>query len=81
MFEFDVLCRSYDYTSNAQKLKLFPDTIKGETLRWFMRLGADMIQTWSDMKEEFLFKHQDYCQTRDLKEEIFKITQNIGNIF
>jgi hypothetical protein len=23
-FEFDVLCRSYDYSSNAKKLKLFP---------------------------------------------------------
>jgi hypothetical protein len=24
LFEFDVLCRSYDYVTDAQKLKLFP---------------------------------------------------------
>jgi hypothetical protein len=28
LFEFDVLCRSYDYVSDAQKLKLFPTTLK-----------------------------------------------------
>jgi hypothetical protein len=35
LFEFDILCRSYDYISNAQKLKLFPATLKVNTLRWF----------------------------------------------
>ena len=57
MFEFDVLCRSYDYTSDTHKLKLFPVTLKGEALRWFMRLGASMIRTWNDMREAFLFKY------------------------
>jgi hypothetical protein len=38
LFEFDMLCRSYDYISNAQKLKLFPTTLKGNALRWFMSL-------------------------------------------
>lgn len=28
LFEFDVLCRSYDYISDAQKLKLFHATVK-----------------------------------------------------
>ena len=28
IYEFDILCRSYDYTTNAQKLKLFPATLK-----------------------------------------------------
>ena len=32
LFEFDVLCRGYDYTTNAQKLKLFPYTLKGAAL-------------------------------------------------
>ena len=39
LFEFDVLCRSYDYSSNAHKLKLFPATLKDATLRWFMGFG------------------------------------------
>ena len=33
MFEFVVVCRTYGSTSNDQKLKLFPSTIKDETLR------------------------------------------------
>ena len=40
-----------------------------------MRLGVGTIRTWSDMREAFLFKYQDYYQTRDLKEEIIIITQ------
>jgi hypothetical protein len=36
LFEFDIVCRGYDYISNAQKLKIFPSTLKGTTLRWFM---------------------------------------------
>jgi hypothetical protein len=39
LFEFDILCRSYNYTDNAQKLKLFPATLKDSELRWFMSLG------------------------------------------
>ena len=32
IFEFDILCRSYDYTTNAQKTKLFPATLKDNAL-------------------------------------------------
>jgi hypothetical protein len=32
LFEFDALCRGYDYTSEPHKLNLFPSTLKGETL-------------------------------------------------
>jgi hypothetical protein len=28
LFEFDILCRSYNYTDNAKKLKLFLATLK-----------------------------------------------------
>ena len=43
LFEFDILCRSYDYVTNAQKLKLFPATLKDNTLRWFMSLGGGTV--------------------------------------
>jgi hypothetical protein len=43
LFEFDILCRSYNYTDNAQKLKLFPATLKDSALRWFMSLGEHTI--------------------------------------
>jgi len=43
LFEFDVLCRGYDYTTDPQKLKLFPSTLKGAALRWFMGLGGGVI--------------------------------------
>jgi len=36
LFEFVVLCKGYDYTTNLQKLKLFPSTLKGAVLWWFM---------------------------------------------
>jgi len=29
LFEFETLCRSYDYLKDAHKLKLFPSTLKG----------------------------------------------------
>jgi hypothetical protein len=38
LFEFDNLCRSYNYMDDAQKLKSFPTTLKYSTLRWFMGL-------------------------------------------
>jgi hypothetical protein len=72
LFEFDVLCRGYDYTSEPQKLKLFPSTLKGAALCWFMGLGDKTINSWDDMKHAFLKKYQDYCRTRDLKDEIFQ---------
>jgi len=44
LFEFDVLCRIYYYSTTTHKLKLFPSTLKGASLRWFMGLGGDNIQ-------------------------------------
>jgi hypothetical protein len=32
LFEFDVLCRSYDYVTDAQKLNIFPTTLKRTAL-------------------------------------------------
>jgi len=57
LFEFDVLCRGYDYTTDPQKLKLFPSTLKGAALRWFMGLGGGVINNWDQMKEAFLKKY------------------------
>ena len=75
LFEFDIVCRSYDYITNAQKLKIFPATLKGAALRWFIGMEGNTIRTWHDMKQGFLKKYEDYCKSRDIKEEIFKITQ------
>ena len=50
LFEFDILCRSYDYTSNEQKLKHFPSTLKYNSLRWFMSLVGEIVATWEHMK-------------------------------
>jgi hypothetical protein len=75
LFKFDILCKSYDYISNAQKLKLFPATLKGNALRWFMSLGGHVITTWDQMKQKFLNKYQDYFRTREKREELFKMMQ------
>lgn len=57
LFEFDVLCQVYDYTTNLQKLELFPSTLKGVDLRWFMGLGGGVINNWDQMKGAFLKKY------------------------
>ena len=41
LFEFDILCCSFDYNTDAHKLKLFLETLKELTLQWFMGLGAN----------------------------------------
>ena len=46
LFEFDILCRIYDYTFSEQKLKLFPSTLKDNTLGWFLSLGGETVATW-----------------------------------
>jgi hypothetical protein len=45
LFEFDILCRSYNYLQDAQKLKLFPATLNDSELRWFMGLGESSIRS------------------------------------
>jgi len=73
MFEFDVLFRSYDYSIDSQKLKLFPTTLKDSALHWFMGLGGNSIQSWDDMKKKILSKYHDYCKVRVIKEDILKM--------
>jgi hypothetical protein len=75
LFEFDILCRSYNYLQDAHKLKLFPATLKDSALRWFMSLGEYSIRSWEDMKTKFLKKYQDYCRTKDSRNDIFKLQQ------
>jgi len=74
LFEFVVICRTYDYTSDDQKLKLFPCTLKDATLRWFMGLPRDNIITCAHMKQAFNNKYRDYCRSKDTKEEMFRMT-------
>eukprot|EP00253_Pinus_taeda_P025718 PITA_25718 len=78
LFEFDVLCRGYDYTIDPQKLKLFPSTLKEAALRWFMGLGGGVINNREQMKESFLKKYQDYCRSRELKYEIFQMIARLN---
>jgi len=73
LFEFNVFCRGYDYTTDPQKLKLFPSTLKGAALQWFMGLGGGVINDWDQMKGALLKKYQDYCRSRELKDEIFQM--------
>jgi len=73
-FEFVVICRSYGYINDKQKLKLFPSTLKDGTLHWFMGLLGDSITTWAQMQQDFKNKYRDYCRSKDTKEEIFRMT-------
>lgn len=40
-----------------KKLKLFPSTLKGASLGWFMGLGGRTINSSDDMKNTFLTKY------------------------
>ena len=68
LFEFDILCCSYNYYDDAHKLKLFLATLKDVALRWFMSLGQHTIYTWDDMKSVFLKKYQYFCKSRDIND-------------
>jgi hypothetical protein len=74
LFEFDILCRSYNYLDDAQNLKLFLATMKDSTLIWFMSLGENTILSWDQMKDTFLRKYQDYYKD-NAKNDIFKMKQ------
>jgi len=74
LFEFAIICRTYDYIDDEQKLKLFPSTLEDSTLRWFMGLPRYNITTWAQMQQNFNNKYRDYCRSKDAKEEIFKMT-------
>lgn len=62
IFKFDGLCHSCDYSTDAQKFKLFRETLKDSTLCWFIGLGGNSIWIWANMKKTFLKKYQDYCK-------------------
>ena len=68
LFEFDILCCSYDYITDAQKLKLFQATLKDNASRCFMSLGGGTVANWDRMKQVFLEKYQEYCNTKDKRE-------------
>ena len=75
LFEFEVVCRTYDYLEDSQKLKLFPLTFEGAALKWFMGLLTQSIRTWNDMKQTFLDRYLDYCMPTNHKDEVFKMVQ------
>jgi len=45
-----------------------------------MGLGGNTIHTWEEMRQTFLKKYQDYCKARDIREEIFKMSQREDEI-
>ena len=49
LFEFVVICQTYDYTDDEKKLKICPSTLRYATLCWFMGLPRDSITTWAQM--------------------------------
>lgn len=74
LFEFSIICQTYDCAENDQKLKLFPSILKDVALRWFMGLPRNSITTWAQMQQAFNNKYRDYYRWKDTKEEIFRMT-------
>lgn len=54
---------------------MFPSTLKGATLKWFMRLVTQSIRTWTDMRQAFLDRYLDYFMLNNHKDEVFKMMQ------
>jgi len=75
LFEFDILCGTYGYKYDAHKLCLFPTTLKGSALKWFLGLGEKFIAYWETMRNIILKKYQAYCKPRNSKEDIFRMSQ------
>jgi hypothetical protein len=75
LFEFDILCRIYNYLQDAHKLKLFPTTLKDSALIWFMGLGEFGIRSLEAMKDIFLKNYQDCYKTKESRNDIFKVQQ------
>ena len=75
LFEFDIVCRTYGYTNDAHRLRLFPATLKAAALKWFMGLGEHAIVDWDGMRRIFLRKYQPYCRSKDSKDDIFRMSQ------
>lgn len=75
LFEFDIVCRTYGYTNDAHRLRLFPATLKAAALKWFMGLGEHAIVDWDGMRRLFLRKYQPYCRSKDSKDDIFRMSQ------
>ena len=40
-----------------------------------MSLGGGTVANWDSMKQVFLEKYQEYCNTKDKREELFKMVQ------
>jgi hypothetical protein len=68
LFEFNVLCHNYDYSSDAKKLKLFPATLMDVALRWFMGLGTNAIKTWDEMRKKLFEKYNDDYTNKGMRE-------------
>jgi hypothetical protein len=51
---------------DAQKLKLFPATLKECNTPLVHGTWGKNIHTWDEMKQVFLRKYQDYYKARDL---------------
>jgi len=73
LFEFVVICRTYDYTSHDQNFKLFPSTLEDVVLNWFIGLPMDNITTWAQVQQAFNNMYKTYCRSNDTKEEMFRM--------
>ena len=45
-----------------------------------MSLGGEINATWDQMKQVFIAKYQDYCRTKDKREEFLKMMQKYDEI-
>lgn len=60
LFENDPLFQDYDYTVDAPEPELLPATLNEAALGWFVSLGINTMETWEDMRKNFLGTCKEY---------------------
>ncbi|GJU66483.1 RNA-directed DNA polymerase, eukaryota, nucleotide-binding alpha-beta plait domain protein [Tanacetum coccineum] len=68
-------------THDAIMLRVFPITLKGQTLRWKNRLPAGTITTWDILKKEFIWRYCHPFITAKKLEEIRNFKQERDETF
>ncbi|GJU55753.1 hypothetical chloroplast RF21, chloroplastic [Tanacetum coccineum] len=65
-------------THDAGMLRVFPITLKGQSLRWNKRLPAGVINTWNLLKKEFIWQYCSPFKTAKKLEEIRNFKQEMN---
>ncbi|KAK4381989.1 hypothetical protein Sango_2916200 [Sesamum angolense] len=80
--EFHVVCagmRPHGITDEQLNLRAFPFSLKDKAKDWLYYLPSGSIETWADMKQQFLQRFFPASRATHLRKEIYGIRQLNGS--